>query len=886
MQQLDKRYYTLTVKQALVDLNTDPENGLEDQEASLRLSQYGQNVVEDKRRKSMLSTLLRQFSNPIVWMLLLATGAAFVFRHLVEAVAVLIVILINTTIGFLMERQAIRSMDKLKSLARAKAKVLRNGERRTLDSADLVPGDLLLIQAGDLVTADARLISVNNLSLKESALSGESTQVAKNTAPLSDGIPVADRSNTVFKGTEVIKGKGVGVIFSTGRQTELGKITALAQGASKEATPLNKKLRELSVRLIWLTTALTVLIFISGMIRGESLLLMIETAIALAIACIPEGLPVISTLSLARGMIGLLKKNVLVKTLESVQTLGETQVIFTDKTGTLTENEMRVRVVALDGFIEDFSDEISHNKQLKYHPAFHLFSKAAVLCNDADLQDRINGEPKAVGDPEEVALLRLSGDLSDDIEQIRTQNPRMAEVPFDSQIKMMGTLHSCENGYLTCVKGAWEEVSGRCSKIFREGQPQHFDNKTEWNRKVEELARSGLRVLSFAFRISEDIPQQAMLLDDLVFIGIAGFMDPARPDIKESILCCQQAGIKVVMVTGDHPGTAVAIATAIGLSDGEPSSHIHGKEILEKHLSAQTVDRLLQASVFSRVDPAQKLGLVSLYQQQGLVVGMTGDGVNDAPALRKADIGIAMGVRGTGAAKEAADLIINDDAFTSILAAIQYGRVIFDNIQTFVIYLLSCNLSEILIVALASFLELPMPLLPLQILFLNMITDVFPALAIGMSRGEPELVMNRPPRKPSEAIVSKANWISIVAYAGCLTAGVLGAEFYVFSTAGGESKLVNNVTFCTLILAQLWNVFNMAQRKTPFFANQITANKYVWLAIFFCLGALMITYQIPALPSALSLVSLGHGLFGIVLVFSLIPVVLVQLLKRGFGIIG
>lgn len=833
MQQLDKRYYTLTVEQALVDLKTDPENGLENQQASLRLLQYGQNVVEDKGEKSMLSTLLRQFSNPIVWMLLLATGAAFVFHHLVEAVAVLIVILVNTAIGFLMERQAIRSMDKLRSLARAKAKVLRNGERRTLDSADLVPGDLLLIQAGDVVTADARIISANSLFLKESALTGESTQVAKNTTPLSNDTPVADRSNTVFKGTEVIQGKGVGLVFSTGWQTELGKITALAQEASKEAPPLNKKLRLLSVRLVWLTTALTVLIFISGLIRGESVLLMIETAIALAIACIPEGLPVISTLSLARGMLGLAKKNVVVKTLESVQTLGETQVIFTDKTGTLTENEMRVKVIAMDGFIEDLSDESNHRERIKSHLAFGLFLKVALLCNDANLQDGMDCEPKAAGDPEKVALLRLVGVLSEDVEQIRRQNPRITQVPFDSQIKMMGTLHNSENGYLTCVKGAWEEVSGKCSKIFREGQPQDFDNKTEWTQKVEELAERGLRVLSFAFRISEDIPQQGRLFDDLVFIGIAGFIDPARHDIKESILCCQQAGIKVVMVTGDHAGTAVAIATAIGLSDGEASSHIHGKELLEKDLSAQGVARLLQASVFSRVDPAQKLGLVSLYQQKGIVVGMTGDGVNDAPALRKADIGIAMSIRGTGAAKEAADLIINDDAFTSIVAAIQYGRVIFDNIRTFVIYLLSCNLSEILIVALASFLELPMPLLPLQILFLNMITDVFPALAVGMSRGEPELVMKRPPRKPSEPIVSKANWISIGAYAGCLTAGVLGAEFYVLSTAGGDGKLANNVTFCTLILAQLWNVFNMAERQTPFFANQITANKYVWLAIFF-----------------------------------------------------
>jgi Ca2+-transporting ATPase len=886
MQQPIKTYYTLSVEEVIDDLGTDAKKGLTEEEAAKRLLQYGKNEVQDKDQKSILRTLLEQFSNPIVWILIIAAGLAFVYQHTLEGIAVLIVILINTLIGFFMERQAIRSMEKLKSMARSKAMVLRDGNKVHIDSVDLVPGDLLTIQAGDVITADARIISQNNLALKESALTGESTQVEKNTKPLPEDTQVADRANTVFKGTAVSRGNGIAAVVATASQTELGKITGMAQEAQKEATPLNKKLRALSVRLIWLTLALAVLIFVLGIIRGETVVLMIETAIALAIASIPEGLPVISTLSLARGMLGMAKKNVIVKTLEAVQTLGETEVIFTDKTGTLTENEMHVQAIAFDETIGNISDEEGDREKLKKHPAYDLFLKVAILCNNGSLEKGKDHETKSSGDPEEVALLRMANGLSENVQNIRQKYPRIGEVPFDSEIKMMGTVNESGKEYLVGVKGAVEEVLEKCTKIYEEGKERDFDDKNEWKDKADELASRGLRVLSFAYRISEKKPEKENFIHDLVFLGIAGFIDPARQDVKESIRDCKDAGIRVVMVTGDHPGTANAIARAVGLTDGDEVVNVHGKELLEKDLSKETMDKVLQASVFSRVDPGQKLDLVSIYQKKKIIVGMTGDGVNDAPALKKADIGIAMGIRGTEAAKEAADLIINDDAFTSVVTAIQYGRVIFDNIRTFVVYLLSCNLSEIMIVALASFMNLPMPLLPLQILFLNMITDVFPALAIGMSKGEPELVMKRSPRKSSEPIVSRRNWISIGVYALCLTVGALGAEIYVLSIPGIDDKVVNNVTFCTLILAQLWNVFNMPERQTPFFINQITRNKYVWLAIIFCVASTIVIYLFPALRSALSLVSFEPKVLAVIIVASLVPVALIQLLKRVFRIIG
>lgn len=881
----DKMFHTLSVEQTIQDLDTDAHIGLRIEQAMQRLYLYGQNTVGDKQQKSILSTLGNQFSNPIVWILLLAMGAALAFRHFLEAVAVLVVIVLNTLIGFLMERQAVRSMEKLRSMARAKAMVIRNGEKSIIDSTELVPGDLLYLQAGDVVTADARVIFSANLALDESALTGESWQVDKSTGILPTDLPIADRVNIVFKGSLVNKGIGKAVVFATGPHTELGKITAMAQNAEKQATPLNRKLRVLSVRLIWLTMALTALIFASGLIRKEPFFLMLETAIALAIACIPEGLPVISTLSLARGMLGLAKRNVVVKTLDAVQTLGETQVIFTDKTGTLTENEMHVQVIALDGIAYRLIEGARDKEKFKNHPSYGLFLTVATLCNNAVLREESDRQLKDSGDPEEVALLHLIRSLSESFEDIQRRYPRIAEVPFDSTAKVMATLHEFKDGYLVCVKGAWEAVSARSSKIYRNGRVRDFDDRNQWMQKVEAIASSGMRVLGFAFRILKDKPADGEFMENLVFIGVAGFIDPARNGVRESILVCQAAGIRVVMVTGDHPGTADAIASDVGLLEGRQAINIQGKDLQEKQSSKEGMDRLLQATVFSRLDPGQKLDLVSIYQQSGIVVGMTGDGVNDAPALRKADIGIAMGIRGTGAAKEAADLIINDDAFVSIVVAVQYGRVIFENIRTFVIYLLSCNLSEILIVAVASLANMPMPLLPLQILFLNMVTDVFPALAIGMSKGDIDIVMKKPPRKSMDPIISKAEWISIGVYAACLTAGVLGAEFYVWSIPGTDNSAINNVTFCTLILAQLWNVLNMPDRQSPFFKNQVTRSRYVWLAIIFCLGITGLAYWVPVLRSALTLRPFEQDMLAAIVTASLLPVALIQLLKRGFKIV-
>jgi Ca2+-transporting ATPase len=448
---------------------------------------------------------------------------------------------------------------------------------------------------------------------------------------------------------------------------------------------------------------------------------------------------------------------------------------------------------------------------------------------------------------------------------------------------MMATLNRTPDGFLVCVKGAPEEVLKKCNRIQRSGKVMDFQEKGEWEEKNQALANGGMRVLSFAYRWSAQEPDKNKLMEDLVYLGMAGYLDPPRIDVRDAIRDCLGAGIRVIMVTGDHAGTATAIAKQVGL-DSDEARTLSG-EIFSKTLSDAQREKILQASVFARVDPGQKLELISIFQEKKIVVAMTGDGVNDAPALKKADIGIAMGIRGTEAAREAADLILRDNAFPSIVSAIRYGRQIFENIRIFVIYLLSCNLAEILIVAAAFFFGLPLPLLPLQILFLNMVTDVFPALAIGMNRGDGKAVMMRKPRESSEPILSRENWKSIFMYSFCLSLAVLGIEVYTASILKLENSIVNTLTFYTLILAQLWHVFNMPEREVSFFKNQITHNPYIWYAFAICIVVTCCAYAIQGLRAALSLAPIELSLLILVITVSFVPIVLLQALKRGFKII-
>lgn len=878
--------YLQSSTEVLDGLRVDGQKGLSKQEADKRAQTYGPNELERKRRKPLWKLMAEQFVSPLVWVLLVAAALAFSFQEWVEAISVLVVILINALIGFFMELQAMRSMDALRQLAASTARVYRDGHLREIPTRELTPGDILYLEAGDMVSADARLIELNDLSLKESALTGESTPVEKEVEALSEKVPIGDQRNMVFKGTAVLHGNGRAVVTAIGKHTQLGHIADLTHRASKEATPLEDKLARLSRRLLWLTFFLAALILLLGWAQGRDLYLMAKTAIALAVAAIPEGLPIVATIALARGMLRLARRQVIVKKLSAVETLGETDVIFTDKTGTLTENSLLADVLCFPdrqirlqrgkgnapwaGLGEDAEASAESVERLL---------QVAVLCNNASLEKRGEKET-SVGDPLEVALLQMATGLGHSPEEKRKKFPRLREIPFDSDLKMMGTLHEQpnDNKYLVCIKGALEVVLEESDNLLARDGLVPFEQREQWLNLADDLAAKGLRVLALAY--SEISEPEADFFQHLNFIGLVGFQDPPRQEVKPALASCREAGIEVIMITGDHPETARNIAYETGLTDGQDVPVVRGQDFLRgEKVSEEVQKKMLETRVFARVSPAQKLDLVTLYQGRGLTVGMTGDGVNDTPALKKADIGIAMGQRGTEAAKEVADIVLKDDAFSSIVMAIRQGRGIFENIRFFVIYLLSCNLSELLAVAIAYLLNMTMPLLPLQILFLNMVTDVFPALALGFNE-EAEDIMQRPPRRRDEPVITRPMWGAIGFYALCITGATVGALLFATHGLGTDEAVANNFAFYTLILAQLWNVFNLTGVKESFFRNEVTRNPWVWGAIVLSVGVMVACFHIPLMREVLSLTDITWAHFGYILLFSLAPVAVVQLVKR------
>lgn len=883
---LPSEAYLMAVHDVSRSLQVAVDSGLSTEEAERRLAETGPNELELYRQKSLVVLFLEQFKSPLAWVLAIAAALAFGFDEDLEGIAILVVILINAIIGFVMEWQAMSSMEALRKLAQSFARVYRDGKLHEIDVVQLVPGDIVYLEAGDIPAADMRLLEAVNLGVNESALTGESVAVSKQVEPIETTSVLGDQRNMLFRGTVVSRGNARAIVVRTGPRTEIGKIADLAHRANKEVTPLEKKLGKLSQKLIWLALALAVLILVIGLVQGRDLFLMIEMAIALAIAAVPEGLPVVATIALARGMLRLARRQVIVKKLSAVETLGETQVIITDKTGTLTENQLLPDVLGFEfgtaevHFQEDrvVLDDQADQYLLKTYAHAQL-QKVATLCNNASLDDDPGGQ--GTGDPLEIALLKLVAGIGTSPEAIRAEYPRLREIPFDSERKMMGTLH--RNGarpdYLVCIKGAMEILLRESDYILTvDGKiPLSEPQRQAWMDKADALAAKGLRVLGFGY--SEITVPKEDFFEKLVFIGFVGFLDPPRQTMKAAIDSCKAAGVQVVMATGDHPETAKNIGLKTGLINFSESPVIKGPEIKPvAELDAREKQTLLKARIFARVNPAQKLHLVDLFQREGLIVGMTGDGVNDAPALKKADIGIAMGQRGTEAAKEASDLVLKDDQFASITEAIRQGRGIFTNIRHFVIYLISCNLSELLIVAGAYLSNLALPLFPLQILFMNMVTDVFPALALGMNRVDAD-VMERPPRGKGEPIITKHAWRAIVGYALALTVATMGAFLWAIYYLQLGDELANNFAFYTIILAQLWHVFNLPDPHQSFWRNAITRNPYIWLALAGSILIMLLAYWITPLQAALHLVPFKWEWVGWIILFSLSPILMVRLIR-------
>ncbi len=863
--------YSLNIEEVARKLDTDINNGLSNDKAAERLKKYGPNKLKEKKEKSIWQLLIDQFKSAIIYLLLAAAAVSFAFGEIPEAIAIVVVIILNTAIGFFMEYQARTSMKALKKMDRMNSSVLREGKRKEIEAENLVPGDIIFVDEGNLIPADCRVIEQNELKLNESALTGESLPANKQTGTLDSDTPLADRSNMVFKGTSVTMGNGKCIVIATGMDTGIGDISEMVSREDDEQIPLNIKLNRLSKHLIWIVLGLAALYGLLGYLSGQDLLIMIQTAIAWAIAAIPEGLAIVATIALARGMLRLADEDVIVKKLAAVETLGETTTILTDKTGTLTENKLSVEHLTTEEFDKKAKEIITEGHHTK--DTLSKLITISALCNNARFDE--HGEP--AGDTVEVALMRFIGQLKEDnYTKINEEYERIDEDPFDSESKFMATLHRKGSTYFFSLKGASDVVLKRCNNVITPSGTKDFseDERKKWRDKDNELSSGGLKTLAFAYKQSDE---KQSLEDDYIFAGLIGFLDPPKEGIKDAVETFRQAGIRVVMVTGDHPETSKNVARQVSIADDADPVAYTGEDVKKLYESNKSGE-LSRSNIFARVDPRQKLDILNIFKKEGDIVGMTGDGVNDAPALKMANIGIAMGKRGSQVAKEYADMVLKTDNLPSIITAIRQGRIIFGNIRKFVVYQLSYHLSEILVIAAVSFSVYNLPLLPLQLLFLNLLVDVFPALALGLSKGLPQ-VMQQSPKDPEEPILTRQSWYTISTYGTIMAVWITAAYFFGLYYLGVSEEIANNIAFFSLSFTQLAHVFNMRERNEHLFKNQVTQNKYVWYAIVFCIVVILAAYFIPGLNTILSFQAMGAKPWMVVIATMILSFTTIQSLK-------
>ncbi|MDK2855064.1 MAG: P-type Ca2+ transporter type [Bacillota bacterium] len=815
-------------------LKTDPGAGLEPAQARQRLLIYGPNQLPAGRKAGALKLFLAQFEDFMVLVLLVAAVLSLFLGEWYDAITILAIVVLNAVLGFFQEYRAERSLSALRRLTAPRARCRRAFLEVDVPAAEVVPGDLLLLAAGDRVAADARLVRAWDLACDESALTGESVPVAKEVCELPAETALAERRNLVYAGTLVTRGRAEAVVVATGLGTETGQIARLLGKHKEESTPLEQRLDHLGRVLVAGCIAICALVVALGLRRGGSALELIMAGISLAVAAIPEGLPAVVTLALAVGVQRMVRRRAILRKLPAVETLGCATVICADKTGTLTENRMTVREIrAADG---------------------KLALTIGALCNDATLKRegigigslwrgrRAGGEKwSAAGDPTEAALLVAAAEAGLVRGFLEQAHPRLGEIPFDSYRKLMSTAHRWGKGVRLLVKGAPDVVLERCQNYDdgRGAVPLDARAKAEWLGQNEELAGRALRVLAVAYR---DLPAwggelHPNLESELTLVGLVGLSDPLRPGVREAIARCRRAGIKTVMITGDHPTTAVAVAKELGLPWEQGVAT--GAE-LESWSQRELEKWAGRIAVYARVSPRHKLRIVRALKRRGHVVAMTGDGINDAPAIKEADIGVAMGQAGTDIAKEASAMIIEDDNFTTIVAAVEEGRAVYDNIRKFIRYLLTCNMGEVMTMLLAAVFGLPLPLLPIQILWVNLVTDGLPALALGFDPPAPD-IMERPPRHPGESILSRGLAGKVLARGlgiGLLTVGV----FVLAARAGGGIERARTMAFTVLVLQQLFYVFECRSETKPIFAVGLFSNPYLLVA-----AALSLAMQLGAL---------------------------------------
>lgn len=899
------------------ELLTDLNVGLPVDEAARRQVQDGFNELPEARPPSLLKLFLSQFSSLIVWVLIGAAIVSGLLEDWVDAAAILAIVFLNGVLGFVQEFRAERSLAALRKISVAMARVIREGTLQTIPARELVRGDVIVLEAGDRVPADSRLLYTTNFQVQEASLTGESTPVQKQADLLATTeVPLADQHNMVFMGTVAVSGKARGIVVATGLATELGRIAAMIQQAAeaeRAETPLQRRLEQFGYTLLWLALGVVTVVFALGYLRGEPLVDMFLVSVSLAVAAVPEGLPAVVTITLALGVTRMAKRHALIRKLPAVETLGSATVICTDKTGTLTKNEMTVTRVIMDGShfevtgegyepsgeiressaeLKVLSPELSEGPDHSFPERSALSTRdsalplglrdlltAAVLCNGATLQQE-HETWRIIGDPTEGALLVAAAKAGLTKSELERLAPLDREVPFDAERKIMTIVRRTEKGRMAYCKGAPDVLLKRCTaRVTLDGRTEALD---EQHRRLSDdanaaLAQQALRVLGVAYRLLGQPASSGEEIErDLSFLGLIAMKDPVRPEAAESVRLCRDAGIRTSMITGDHKETAIAIARELGLyrDDGVALSGSELDDLTDEELR-QRVERI---SVYARVTAEHKLRIVQAWKRNGAIVAMTGDGVNDAPAIKAADIGVAMGIAGTDVAKEASDMVVTDDNFASIAAAVEEGRGIFDNIRKTVHFLLSCNVSEVLVMLFATLIGLPLPLLPVQILWMNLVTDGFPALALAVDPKAPDL-MQQPPRQAQARLLDGGRLWAIAGEGLMLAAIALGAFSYSLVVWQQPIDQARTVTFAVMVAAQLVHAFNCrSDRWSLFYVGVMTNRSLIW-AVLLSLALQIAILTTPFLQSIFKVTPLPMEDWELLVAMTLLPLAIVETIK-------
>jgi Ca2+-transporting ATPase len=835
--------------------------GLDEEEAELRLSRFGHNELEPEKKPSSVALFLRQFKNVLVIILLAATLISLALGETVDATVIFAIVIAISLLGFVQEYRAEKALEALKRMASLTATVLRGGVEREIPAREIVPGDVVVLSVGDKIPADMRLVEAVNLRIDAAPLTGESVPSEKGVDPVPQAAPLADRSCNAYAGTVVSHGRGRGVVFSTGQATEFGKIASMMQAAPKVKTPLELRIESVGRVLGAIMVIASVLVLVVGLARGQPFLEMFLWSVSLAVAAVPEALPAVVTGGLAIGVRRMAKRNAIVRRLPAVETLGSTTIICSDKTGTMTKGEMTVRRIFISEELYEVTGsgyepngEILKGGTPTLNDDLTLIARVGALCNDASMT--VGSLTRIVGDPTEVALLVVSAKTGENVEKLKLNHPRVFEAPFTSERKRMTTVHNTPEGQLMCcMKGALETVLPSCESMYLQGASVPIDQGMirRIHNVGEQMANDALRVLAFAYKTMSDAESDLENRSEigLVFLGLMGMIDPPREEVKEAVQKCSTAGMMVVMITGDHKATAEAVAQELGLLSSD-SKVLSGAEL--DTLGENEFQRVVKdVAVYARVSPEHKLRIVSALKKKGHIVAMTGDGINDAPALKNADIGVAMGITGTDVTKEAADIVLADDNFASIVAAVEEGRAIYDNIRKYLLFLLSANTGELLIMLSAVLFGYPLPLLPVQILYVNLATDGLPALALGIDPPMQDLMRRRPRNPKLSVFAGLKSWIVGIT----LLMSLVMMSLFTYGLSSRGLVEARSLMFMAVIVFELVFAFSCRSQSQTVFRLGVTSNKYLVAAVLSQLCLLFLIMYIPSVAHLFEVTPIG-----------------------------